>query len=138
MHIIGYRVCAVWGWALAAVVAVVVLMKIWPSTARSDEWPARVSTPRCWRALAKGTAWAGFVAFLFVPLAGESVRHLAPGREDDHKKVQFIIIVSGGRSVIIVFNKRINCKARSGAAGYTDGRGAGSRILAGGARAETT
>ena len=61
-----------------------------PSTARSGEWPAWVSTSRCWRALATGTAWAGFVAFL--SLSGEPVRHLAPGREDDRKKVQIIII----------------------------------------------
>ena len=40
-----------------------------PSTARSDEWPAWVSTSRCWRALANGTAWAGFVAF-FRPSRG--------------------------------------------------------------------
>ena len=40
-----------------------------PSTARSGEWPAWVSTSRFWRALAKGTAWAGFVA-LFRPSRG--------------------------------------------------------------------
>ena len=33
-----------------------------PSTVRSDEWPAWFSFwfSGCWRALAKGTAWAGF------------------------------------------------------------------------------
>ena len=39
------------------------------STARSEEWPAWVSTSRCWRALANGTAWASFVAF-FRPSRG--------------------------------------------------------------------
>ena len=37
--------------------------RIWPSTARSDEWPAWFPFwfSGCWRALAKGTAWAGFI-----------------------------------------------------------------------------
>ena len=35
--------------------------RCWPSTVRSDEWPAWLSfwLSGCWRALAKGTAWAG-------------------------------------------------------------------------------
>ena len=36
----------------------------WPSTARFGEWPAWLSFwfSGCWRALAKGTAWAFFIA----------------------------------------------------------------------------
>ena len=35
---------------------------VWPSTVRSDEWPTWFSFwfSGCWRALAKGTAWAFF------------------------------------------------------------------------------
>ena len=56
-----------------------------PSTARSDEWPAWFSFwfSGCWRALAKWHGVGGFCG-VFSSLSGEPVRHLAPGREDDH------------------------------------------------------
>ena len=41
----------------------------WPSTARSGEWPAWFSFwfSGCWRALAKGTAWAGLLSISSSP-----------------------------------------------------------------------
>ena len=64
-----------------------------PSTARSDEWPAWFSFlfSGCWRTLAKWHDVGGFCGIVS-SLSGGAARYLAPGREDDHKKVQFIII----------------------------------------------
>ena len=41
---------------------------VWPSTVRSDEWPAWFSFwfSGCWRALAKGMAWAGFYCVILL------------------------------------------------------------------------
>ena len=52
-----------------------------PSTVRSDEWPAWFSFwfSGCWRALAKGTAWAGFYCVILLLL-------LASARPDQNQK----------------------------------------------------
>ena len=46
------------------------ITKNWPSTVRSEEWPAWFSFwfSGCWRALAKGTAWAGFYCAILLLL----------------------------------------------------------------------
>ncbi len=46
--------------------------------------------------LAGACQWHGVGGFcgVFSSLSGEPVRHLAPGREDDHKMVQIIIITA--------------------------------------------
>ena len=45
------------------------LVGCWPSTVRSDEWPAWFSFwfSGRWRALAKGTAWHGGISLVFMP-----------------------------------------------------------------------
>ena len=63
-------------------------MENWSSTVRSEEFPAWFSFwfYGCWRALAKGTAWAGFIAqlffFFYPPVALLGLLHSSPTPQD--------------------------------------------------------
>ena len=71
-----------------------------PSTVRSDEWPAWFSFwfSGCWRALSKGTAWAGFVVF-FRPSRGglSAIWHQAEKTTTRTRNARSEIAGSAGR-----------------------------------------
>ena len=58
-----------------------------PSTVRADEWPAWFSFwfSGCWRALAKGTAWAGFYWAILLLLFYLATTRAPVGRVEEEK-----------------------------------------------------